>query len=106
MNNSRINQLKKFLEDSPDDPFIHYGLALEFQKSDTELALKKFDELLEKFPEYLPTYYHAAHLFWESELFEKADETFARGIQLARDLDDKNTLRELENAYQNFQFEY
>ncbi len=105
MNNSRIIQLKKFLEESPDDPFIHYGLALEFQKSDTAEALKKYDELLQKFPDYLPTYYHAAHLFWESELHEKAEEIFFRGIALAEKQGDQNTLRELRNAYQNFQFE-
>ncbi len=105
MNNSRIIQLKKFLEESPDDPFIHYGLALEFQKSDTEQALKKYDELLEKFPEYLPTYYHAAHLFWESEMLERAEEIFVRGIALAKSQGDQNTQRELQNAYQNFQFE-
>ena len=105
MDNARINKLKEFLESNPRDPFIHYGLALEFQKSDADAAREKFLELLQEYPDYLPTYYHAAHFFWEEENREKADEIFIAGIDLARSQNDANTLRELTNAYQNFQFE-
>jgi len=105
MNKSRIDQLKKFLEESPDDPFLHYGLALEIQKTDTAEALNKYSELLTRFPEYLPTYYHAAHLFWEEGNLERAEEIFQAGIRLATDQQEANALRELRQAYQNLQFE-
>ena len=105
MNKTRIIQLKKFLEESPNDPFIHYGLALEYQKSEPKMAREKYLELLERFPDYLPTYYHAAHFFWEEGEADRTTEIFESGIELARRQSDQNTLRELQNAYQNFQFE-
>lgn len=105
MNKMRINQLKKFLEESPNDPFIHYGLALEYQKFDLEKTREKYNQLLEQYPEYLPTYYHAAHFFWEEGDAELTTTIFELGIELAKKQQDQNTLRELQNAYQNFQFE-
>jgi hypothetical protein len=31
---SRLDQLKAFLTDSPNDPFVHYAIAQEYRKMD------------------------------------------------------------------------
>ncbi len=105
MNSARIEQLKNMIGDSPDDPFLHYALALEHVEEAPDKAREIFNILLQDHPGYLPAYYHAAHLFWSMEDETAARQTFVRGIELAKELNDSNTLRELQNAYQNFQFE-
>ena len=109
MNQDRISQLLEFLESEPDDPFIIYGLAMEYQKSDSreynQKAQKCFETLLDSFPSYLPTYYHAAAFFADLGVTEKAKDTYKQGIEVANKQGDQHALAELQNAYQNFLFE-
>ena len=60
---SRIEMLKSFAEEEPDNPFNIYALALEFIEVDPIQATFHFKKLLGEFPEYLPTYFHAAAFF-------------------------------------------
>ena len=105
MNEDRIAQLQKFREESPHDPFILYALATEYKEEVPEKAKELFDELLEKHENYIGTYYHAAALY--SEFFDRnrADEIYQKGITLAQKNGEHHALRELQNAYTNFQFE-
>ena len=65
--NDRINEIKNLLADDRDDSFLHYALGLEYIKAgETELALERFEILLNKHPDYLPVYYQAAHLYVEN----------------------------------------
>lgn len=105
MNDSRISQLKKFIQDSPDDPFVKYALALEYVKANNEEASGLFDELLSSHPNYLPAYYHAADYYAETEQTEKAKEAYEKGIELSKKTNDLKAQAELQNAYQNFLFE-
>ena len=105
MNSARIEQLKRMLKETPDDPFLHYALALEHVDESPVRAREIFEKLLTQFADYLPAYYHAAHLFWTLEEFEKAAETFDRGIELAIKVNDQHALRELRNARMNFEFD-
>lgn len=103
---SRIALLQSFAEQEPENPFNWYALAIEFLESEPEKALSYFDKLLLEHKSYLPTYYHAAALYAEFGHLEKAKTTYEEGIALAKNLSESNSLRELQNAYQNFQFEY
>ncbi len=101
--NDRINELKKLLQDDPEDTFLYYALGLEYiKKGDPELALERFEILLNKYPEYLPVYYQAAQLYVEKGDFQKARSTFEYGMVLARRLQEMKTHQELSNAYNNF----
>ena len=62
-------------------------------------------DLLTEHPDYLPTYFKAANLFWSLEQFEKAEKIFKEGIKLAKKSGDNKALFELNSAYQNFQFD-
>lgn len=102
---SRIEMLKSFAEQDPDNPFNWYALALEHQESDPAMAKSLFNKLLTEHIVYLPTYYHAAGFFAEAGNFEKAKEIYENGIKLAEDQNNDKTLKELKNSYQNFLFE-
>jgi tetratricopeptide (TPR) repeat protein len=105
MHAERITQLLKFLEAEPNDPFLLYALATEYNKSEPQKALAFYEKLLNEHPDYLPTYYHAAALYAELELQEKAGKTYQKGIEKARHAADHHALRELQAAYTNWQFE-
>ncbi|RED97989.1 tetratricopeptide repeat protein [Marinoscillum furvescens] len=105
MNQDRINQLKKFIEEDPNDPFPKYALALEHLKDNKTISRQLFEELLEKHPDYLGTYYHAAALFAELDEFDIAEDIYKRGIDQAKNQKDAHSLKELQSAYLNFQFE-
>ena len=105
MDTDRIQQLKKFLEEDPKDPFLLYALATEYNKINPQEALTFYQKLLNEHPEYVPTYYHAAALYAELGEAEKADATYQKGIEVAQNNHDTHALRELKTAYLNWQFE-
>lgn len=105
MNEERIKHLRSFILEDPGNPFNKYALAMEYYESDAQSSLELLVSLMEEHPDYLPTYYKAAHLFWESEQWEKADTVFQKGMKLASDQQDQKTLNELKSSYQNFLFE-
>lgn len=104
MNSGRIEQLQKFLDEDRSDPFNWYALALEFVKSDQQKALTLFEKLLNDFPEYIPTYYHAGHLYLELGEHQKAVDVFERGITLAKKQNDVKSTRELKSALDELMF--
>ena len=106
MRADRIQLLKSFIQEEPNDPFNKYALGMEYISDnlleDGELF---FSELLEKHPDYLPTYYQAAHLYWQLNETSKAESIFTTGIELAEKQQDLKAISELKSAYQNFLFE-
>lgn len=105
MNEDRIAQLQKFRLESPDDPFVIYALATEYKEEAPAEAKKLFDELLENHEGYIGTYYHAAALYSEFFDRETAEKIYQKGISIAQEKGERHALRELQNAYTNFQFE-
>ena len=102
---SRLMQLQAFLEEDPNDPFLLYALATEYQPTDVGKALVYFEQLLANHPDYLATYYQVAHLYAELGREEQAKQAFEKGIAKAKDQKQAKTEQELQNAYQNYLFE-
>lgn len=105
MHAERILQLKKYLADDPEDPFLLYALATEYVKKEPRTALSYFEKLLREHPAYVPTYYHAAALYAELGMQQEAEATYKTGIDKATAAGDGHALRELKSAYTNWQFE-
>ncbi len=105
LSENRIALLRGFINEEPDEPFNYYALALEFVDTDSQAAVSILQELIENHPQYLPTYYKLAHLYWDLNQIEKAQELFQLGIGLAERQGDLKTLAELKAAFQNFQFD-
>lgn len=105
MNTARIELLKKYIEEEPNEPFNLYALGCELMHEAEEDALEYFERLLSDFADYLPTYYQAGILQAELGEEEIALSTFEKGIELAKAQGNTKTLRELQTAHQNLQFE-
>lgn len=99
MNQDRIQKLREYLKETPDDPFLLYALAEEYKNNDPGKAREYYLELLAKNPDYLPTYYQAASLFYEIGNTQKAKALFEKGMQLAKSQNETHTYKELNQAY-------
>jgi tetratricopeptide (TPR) repeat protein len=59
---SRIELLRGFMTQRPDDPFPHYALALEYKNAgDLAAAWETFSSLLERHGDYVAAYLHAGN---------------------------------------------
>jgi Tfp pilus assembly protein PilF len=102
MQEERLKILLKYLEEEPNDPFNMYAIAMEYLNKDSLLAKFYLEKLLNEYPEYLPTYYHAAAIYFELEEFEKAEHTYLLGIEKAQQQHSKKAFDELNRSYRMF----
>jgi lipoprotein NlpI len=102
----RIDHLLQFVQEDPEDPFNYYALALEYQSVDNKQASLYFEKLLQDFPDYLPTYFHAAAFFTNKETQDKVRQIYEKGIELSIRQNNSHARKELENAFFNLQLEY
>lgn len=102
---NRLDYLLQLHKEQPEDPFLLYGIALEYKKTDSSETGPCFDTLLSSFPDYLASYYQAAEYFAEKGYYEKALEIYDTGIRLANSLNEMKTLAELKNAKQNLEID-
>ncbi len=59
----KVSKLKEFLSASPTDSFLKHALALEYIKlGNDEQARDLFEEILNRDPGYIGSYYHLAKL--------------------------------------------
>ena len=96
---SRLQQLKTFLEETPDDAFLLFALAKEYEKlSDTEQALNFYTQLTTNHPNYVGTYYHLGKLYEKLNAPEKAATIYETGMAVAKKENDKHAYSELQTA--------
>lgn len=103
MNNDRIQQLIRFVQEEPGEPFNVYALAMEYLTTEPAQAQSYFDQLLAEHPDYLPTYYHAAALYAQLDERGRAADLYDKGIALARLQNSHKTLQELQRAQRAFE---
>ena len=88
------------MDNSPNDPFLQYALALEYLKiADFEQALHIFEQLIEQSPGYVGTYYHLGKLQEQLGQHPKAVITYQKGIEIATLQNDRHSANELRGAY-------
>jgi tetratricopeptide (TPR) repeat protein len=95
----RIATFKSFIARSPADPFPRYGLAMELKgQGDLAQAWTAFSDLLDNFPDYVPTYLMAGGTL--SGLGRKAEAAavYRRGVEVATRKGDPHARGELESA--------
>lgn len=96
---SRLEQLYEFLEESPEDPFLHYAISSELlKKGDTGQALSGYEQLIQRFPDYQGTYYHLAKLYERLGQTDDAIATYEAGMHIARKGRNQHAYGELANA--------
>ena len=96
---NRIDILKGFLNDNPNDSFSRYALALEFVKlGQNDEALREFEAVRRSDPDYVATYYQLGQLYQKLGQKHEAEKTFRTGITVAAKAGDEHTRSELETA--------
>lgn len=99
MSTNRMELIEEMLEKNPDDTFLNYAAALEYKKdNENEKAINMFRRIIDKDPEYLPTYYQLGKLLEEKNKTQEAIDFYKRGRELAKKKNDIKTLGELSEA--------
>jgi len=101
----RIKKLKEFLQASPGDSFIQHALALEYIKQgDDETARQLFEELLNREPTYVGSYYHLGKLFERNNDTNAAIKWYEKGMEEAKKAGENHAYGELRGAYEELIF--
>ncbi len=101
----RIEKLKEFLLINPKDSFLQHALALEYIKlGNDEAARGLFEDIVNREPGYIGTYYHLAKLLERIELTDKAIEVYETGMAEAKKAGDNHAFGELRGAYEELTF--
>lgn len=100
MQSTRLAKLLEFLANDPNDPFVLYALATEYNTSnDTEKAFDYYLKLVAEHPDYVGTYYHLGKLYEKNQQTEKAIAIYQEGMTRARNKRDMHAFSELQGAY-------
>ena len=98
----RIDKLRKFLEDSPNDSFLQHALALEYIKIGNEPAARVlFETILQRDPKYIGSYYHLAKLLERTGATAEAIKVYEQGLSASRQAGDNHAYNELQAAYED-----
>ena len=98
----RMEKLKEFLKDSPQDSFLQHALALEYIKiGDEGQARQLFENILLHEPTYIGSYYHLAQLLQRNNETTLAIEWYEKGMAAAKQAGDQHALNELRAAYED-----
>lgn len=98
----RIEKLKAFLEQNPDDSFVQHALALEYVKLNNDAAARDiWESLLAKNENYVGSYYHLAKLLERQNQKEAAIAAYEKGMQVAKSVRDNHAYNELQAAHED-----
>ena len=101
----RVQKLKEFLEKDPADSFVQHALALEYVKTgDDPAAQKLFEDILQRDPSYVGSYYHLAKLFERNGNNEAAIKWYEKGMEEAKKVGQNHAFNELRSAYEELTF--
>ncbi len=101
----RIEKLKTFLQQSPNDCFLNHALALEYIKiGDDANAKTLFEKNLSTDPSYVATYYHLGKLLERTGDNQEAINIYEQGMQKAKSVNDMHSYNELQGAYEDLAY--
>jgi tetratricopeptide (TPR) repeat protein len=95
----RLETLKHFLAEDPDDAFTRFALAQEYrQRGDLAEATRLFEDLVRDEPDYVGTYFHLGRVYEDAGRPDDAIRTYRAGIERATDARDLHARAELQGA--------
>ena len=101
----RIEKLKEFLKANPADSFAQHALALEYIKLGNDQEAKKlFEDILNREPAYVGTYYHLAKLLERNNRVDEAIKVYVKGMEEAKKAGESHAYGELRGAYEELTF--
>jgi tetratricopeptide (TPR) repeat protein len=91
--------IEAMLQTHPEDPFLHYALALEWQKEgEMQKAIDRLQELKVLKPDYLALYYQLGKMYEAIGNNELAVDLFMDGKRLAKKMGDIKAAGEISEA--------
>ncbi|MEO0041336.1 MAG: hypothetical protein RL329_784 [Bacteroidota bacterium] len=104
---SRLQQLFQFLENSPEEPFLLFAIAKEYEGlGEVTKAFTYYEQLTRDAPYYVGTYYHLGKLYEKEQLFDKALKTYQQGMNVAQRAGDRHAYSELSGAKTDLEDEF
>ena len=101
----RIEKIKAMLDINPVDSFLQHALALEYIKLGNDVDAKKlFEEILEREPGYVGSYYHLAKLLERIGETDSAIKIYEKGMEETKKAGDNHAFGELRSAYEELTF--
>ncbi len=98
----RHQQLLELHAASPEDAFILFALAKEFESAgDSASALAHYLRLRNLHPGYIGLYYHLGKLYELLDDENQASEVYRAGIELGKNTGDRHSTSELMGALAN-----
>jgi predicted Zn-dependent protease len=96
---SRIDNIRKIVEQQPNDPFARYGLAMELKNAGQgDEAHAQFEELEKRHPEYVAQFLMHANLLRDLGRRDDAKQCLERGIAVAAKVRNQHALGEMQDA--------
>ena len=81
----RMHQLQSLHKEDPNDLFVRFAIAKEFEKAgDIQSAIEQYEKILEINVEYIGVYYHLAHLYGEQGRIDDAMNLYDKGISISK----------------------
>jgi len=97
----RIEKLKEFLKNNHADSFVQHALALEYIKIGNHSAARNlFEDILNREPGYVGSYYHLAKLLENTGEKDLAIKWYEKGMAVAKTAGDNHAYNELQAAYE------
>ena len=94
---NRLDALLSFLNDTPDDPFTLYAIALEYWSlKDFPNAEKYFTKVLKADENYLPLYMQYGNFKTEQGKKDEAKVLFIKGILKSKEAGDNHSATEMQ----------
>jgi Tfp pilus assembly protein PilF len=99
---TRQQQIEEMLAEDPNDPFLRYGLAMEYiAQGDHEAAARCFHELIEVAPDYVPAYMQWGQVLVRLGRTNEAGEVWSRGVAVAQKAGDQHASEEMQGFIAN-----
>jgi Flp pilus assembly protein TadD len=99
---SRKEQLEEMLHHEPHDPELRYALAMEHASAgDDAAAVRCFQELMERNPDYPHGYHQAARALHRLGRFEEARAVLQRGIPVALKQNNRHAADEMQGLLES-----
>ncbi|HLP94429.1 MAG TPA: hypothetical protein VK168_10365 [Saprospiraceae bacterium] len=101
----RLPYLLQLLDSSPNDTFVLFALAKEYENAgDQAQALSYYLRLKETDAGYVGLYYHLGKLYESLSDTENARSTYQMGIEISKQAGDRHALSELQAALLNLDY--
>ncbi|MDQ3017172.1 MAG: tetratricopeptide repeat protein [Bacteroidota bacterium] len=98
---SRLAELETLLDQNPDDPFIIYALAREYEQNmATMQALLMYEHLVNQYPDYIATYYQYAKLLYTAGNKKEGIRLLQAGVEQGIIAKDMHAVGEMKGMLQ------